>query len=146
MIARFIFTATLFSTFGFGAIADAYCADLSVVGATARATVAGQTSGGAYLSIENRGKTADRLLKVSSPVANSVELHNMSMDGNVMHMREVENIELKASEKLSMHPGDGYHLMLMGLKRPLKSGDKVPLNLLFEKAGKIAVDATVQDK
>ncbi|MET3108901.1 copper(I)-binding protein [Oxalobacteraceae bacterium GrIS 2.11] len=105
----------------------------------ARATVTQQTSGAAYLGLENKGKTTDKLLKVESNVAKSVEIHNMEMVGDVMKMREVDGLELKAGSKISMSPGGGYHIMLIGLKQPLKAGDKFPLTLTFEKAGKIEV-------
>ncbi|HJV87286.1 MAG TPA: copper chaperone PCu(A)C [Noviherbaspirillum sp.] len=112
----------------------------------ARATVPGQPSGGAFLTIENTGKEADKLVAASSPVAKSVQIHTMAMEGNVMKMREVSQIELKPSEKLVMKPGEGYHVMLIGLAQPLKAGDKFPLTLTFEKAGKIEVSVTVQDR
>lgn len=112
----------------------------------ARATVPHQPSGAAYLTIENKGKDGDRLIAVTSPVAKSVEIHTMSMDGNVMKMREVPAIELKPSARLVMQPGEGYHLMLLGLRRPLKAGDRFPLTLTFEKAGKTEVSVAVEDQ
>lgn len=120
--------------------------DLHIEHPYARATVPHQPSGVAYLTIENKGKDGDRLIAVASPVAKSVEIHTMSMDGNVMKMREVPNIELKPSAKLVMQPGKGYHLMLLGLHRPLKAGDRFPLTLTFEKAGKTEVSVAVEDK
>ena len=81
------------------------------------------------------------LLSASSPAAAKVEIHTMSMDGNVMKMRALDQLELKAGQKMEMKPGNGVHLMLMGLKKPLAVGDKFPLTLNFRKAGK--VDATV---
>ncbi|RXZ34091.1 copper chaperone PCu(A)C [Oxalobacteraceae bacterium CAVE-383] len=110
----------------------------------ARATVPGQPSGGAYISIENKGKEADTLKSVSTPIAKSAELHAMSMDGNVMKMRDVDSIDLKPSEKISMQPGDGYHIMLMGLSKPLKNGDHFPMTLTFAKAGKVNIDVEVE--
>ena len=111
----------------------------------ARATVAGQPSGGAFLSIENKGKEADKLISVSSPVAKSAEIHTMSMDGNVMKMREVGEIELAPASTVNMIPGNGYHIMLIGLTQPLKAGDKFPLTLTFQKAGKVEVSVHVTD-
>ncbi len=111
----------------------------------ARATVPGQTSGGAYLTLENKGDSADALIAAQSPAAQSVEIHTMTMNGNVMRMREVDTIDLKPKEKVAMQPGDGYHLMLIGLKAPLKVGDKLPLTLTFRKAGKVATVITVDD-
>ena len=111
----------------------------------ARATMPHQPSGGAYLTIENKGDEADKLVAAASPVAKSVEIHTMAMEGDVMKMREVSGIELKPAAKVVMKPGDGYHLMLMGLKQPLKAGDKFPLTLTFEKAGKTEVSVLVQE-
>ncbi len=111
----------------------------------ARATVAGQTSGSAYFTMENTGKQSDALIAVQSPAAKSAEIHTMSMTADhVMRMREVDSIELKAQEKVNMLPGDGYHIMLIGLTAPLKAGDKLPLVLTFRKAGKVNTNATVE--
>jgi hypothetical protein len=112
----------------------------------ARATVPHQPSGAAYMSMENKGKDADKLVSASSPVAKTIEVHTMAMEGNVMRMREVPALELKPSSKIVMRPGEGYHFMLIGLKKPLNAGDKFPLTLNFEKAGRIEVSVTVQAK
>ncbi|KAF3997335.1 copper chaperone PCu(A)C [Glaciimonas immobilis] len=112
---------------------------------TARATVPGQPSGGAYLSIENTGKVADKLTKATSPWAKSVEIHSMTMDGNVMKMREVGDVELPPMATVAMAPGGGFHIMLMGLTKPLKVGDRFPMTLQFQKAGKIDVLVSVED-
>jgi periplasmic copper chaperone A len=111
----------------------------------ARPTVPMQRSGGAYLTIENRGKDGDKLVGASSPIAESVEIHTMAMDGNVMKMREVDGVELKPESKVEMMPGHGYHLMMSGLRQPLKAGDKFPMTLTFEKAGKTEVSVVVSD-
>jgi hypothetical protein len=67
----------------------------------------------------------------------------MKMEGNVMRMRELESpLEIKPGETVTLAPG-GMHLMMMGLKAPLKQGEKVPLTLVFEKAGKIDVELDV---
>ncbi|SDY33914.1 hypothetical protein SAMN04515617_1134 [Collimonas sp. OK242] len=111
----------------------------------ARATVPGQPGGGAFLSIENKGKEADKLIGVSSSVAKSTEIHTMAMDGNLMKMREVGAIDLPPASTVDMKPGHGYHVMLIGLNQPLKAGDKFPLTLTFQKAGKIEVSVVVTD-
>ena len=113
----------------------------------ARATVPGQPAAGAYLSIENKGSAPDRLVGVSSPVAKSGEIHTMAMEGNVMKMRELEGgLEVKPGQKIAMQPGNGYHIMLMGLSKPLQAGEKVPATLIFEKAGKVDVTFNVEDR
>lgn len=124
---------------------DYQAGDLRVAHPQSRPTVAGQTSGAAYLTLANQGTRADKLVGLTSPVAKSVEIHTMSMDGNVMKMREVAAIELKPGETVAMNPGDGFHLMLIGLKQALKVGDKFPLTLRFEKAGKLDVSVWVEE-
>ncbi len=109
--------------------------------AWARPTVEGQTAGGAFVRIANGG-AGDRLLSASSPAAIAVELHTMSMDGEVMKMRQVEAIEVPAGKTVELKPG-GLHLMFMGLKAPLKAGSTVPLTLKFEKAGELSVTVPV---
>ena len=112
----------------------------------ARATVPGQPAAGAYLSLENKGTASDKLVALSSPASKSAEIHTMAMEGNLMKMREVDGgLEIKPGQKIAMQPGNGYHIMLMGLSKPLKAGDKVPLTLTFEKAGKVEVTLNVED-
>lgn len=115
---------------------------VAVEGAWARSTVAGQPAGGGFLTLRNGGG-ADRLTAASSPAAASVELHEMAMDGDVMRMRQVEGIALPAGGTVELKPG-GLHLMFMGLKAPLKAGNKVPLTLRFEKAGELTVQVEVR--
>jgi len=109
----------------------------------ARATAQGQTVGGAYLEIDNRGKTPDRLLGVQSGVADAAQMHRMQMEGNVMRMREVPAIEIPAGGKVALTPG-GLHIMLVGLKAPLATGRSFPLVLRFEKAGEVKVEVKVE--
>lgn len=120
--------------------------NLQIQNPYARATVPNQPSGAAYLGIENTGKDGDRLIGISSPIAKTVQIHTMSMDGNVMKMREVPNIDIAPSAAITMKPGSGYHIMLIGLNGQLKAGDKFPLTLKFEKSGKIDVSVMVEDK
>jgi copper(I)-binding protein len=95
------------------------------------------------MKIENTGKAADRLVGASTPAAERVELHTMAMDGNVMRMREVAAIDLPPGQTVALEPGR-LHLMLMGLKSPLKADTKVPLTLKFEKAGEVQVELKVE--
>lgn len=111
--------------------------------AVARASVGKQPNGAAFVQVENRGKTDDALLSASSPAAGKVEIHLMQMEGDVMKMRAVDQLALKAGQKVDMKPGDGHHLMLIGLKKPLVAGDKFPLTLQFRQAGKVAVTVEV---
>lgn len=118
-------------------------AQVKIEGAWARPTVQGQQAGGGYLSITSAA--ADRLLGGSTQVAQQFELHTMAMRGDVMEMRQVDAIELPAGKKVELKPG-GLHVMFIGLKAPLKVGDKVPVTLKFEKAGELKVDFAVTNK
>ena len=122
--------------------AAAHAADLSVTGAFARATP-GNGPGGAYLTIHG-GETPDRLLSATSPKAAKVELHTMTMQGNVMRMREVDAIDVPAHEAVTLAPNKPFHLMLQGLKAPLKQGQTLPITLHFEHAGDRTVTASVE--
>ncbi|MDO9313635.1 MAG: copper chaperone PCu(A)C [Burkholderiaceae bacterium] len=109
----------------------------------ARPTHPGQQVGAGYLKLTNQG-AADRLMSATSPAATSVEMHTMTMEGDVMKMRQVDAIDLPDRQTVELKPG-GYHLMLMGLKAPLKAGDKLPLTLKFEKAGEVVVTVNVEN-
>jgi len=108
----------------------------------ARPTVAGQPMGGGYLMLDNKGRD-DKLVSASAAISASVELHSMSMEGDVMRMRQVDTITLPTGTKVELKPG-GYHLMFVGLKAPLKAGDKFPMKLKFEKAGEVEVTVNVE--
>ncbi|MFM8467444.1 MAG: copper chaperone PCu(A)C [Oxalobacteraceae bacterium] len=111
--------------------------------AQARASVGNLPNSAAFLQIENQGKTDDALLSAVSPAAERIEIHSMSMEGDVMKMRAVDSLVIKAGQQLTMQPGQGYHVMLMGLKKPLKAGEKFALTLTFRNAGKIKVTVEV---
>ncbi len=117
---------------------------LRISDARARATVPQQMHGAAYVQIENTGKSGDKLLRASSPAAQTVELHTTQMDQDVMRMRQLDDLALPAGSKLAMKPGSGAHLMLIGLKQPLQAGQSVELVLEFEKAGKITISAKIK--
>ena len=107
----------------------------------ARATASGQTTGGGFLKLENVGAD-DKLLSASAAVSSAVELHLMTMEGDVMRMRQVDGIALPAGKTVELKPG-GLHIMFVGLKAPLKAGDTFPLTLRFEKAGEVTVTVNV---
>jgi copper(I)-binding protein len=116
---------------------------VSVVHPWARATAGGATVGAAYLEIKASAGTSDRLLGVRSPVAGRAEIHTHIADGDVMRMRRVEALPLPPGGSRVLGPS-GDHVMLFDLKRPLKEGDLVKLTLVFEEAGEIEVDASVE--
>lgn len=108
----------------------------------ARATPGMSQNGAAYLTLENKGKTADRLISGSSPVAEKVELHTHLNENGVMKMRQVESITVDAGSSVAFKPGS-YHVMLIGLRSPLKAGQRIPLTLVFEKSGQTTVEVQV---
>ena len=117
--------------------------DLVISQGWTRATPNGAKIGGGYLTIENKGSAPDRLIGGSADVAGSVQVHEMSMNNGVMKMRPVEKgLTIDPGKTVKLAPG-GYHLMMMGLKSQLKQGDKVPVTLEFEKAGKVTVSLDV---
>jgi copper(I)-binding protein len=118
-------------------------AQVKIEGAWARPTVKGQQGGGGFLAITS--PVADRLVGGTTPVSARFELHTMSMQGDVMQMREIESIELPAGQKVELKPG-GLHVMFIGIKQPLTVGSKVPVTLKFEKAGEVKVEFTVASR
>ncbi|MEQ1715400.1 MAG: copper chaperone PCu(A)C [Hyphomicrobium sp.] len=106
-----------------------------------RASPGGSTLTAAFLEI--KAENADKLIGGSSPAAGRVEVHTHIMEGDVMKMRRVDTLDIKAGESRVLKPM-GDHIMMLDLKAPLKEGDLVKLTLTFEKAGPIEVDATVE--
>jgi len=98
----------------------------------ARATAPRQTVGGVYVTLTSPAD--DRLVGASSPVAGRAEVHEMTMDGNVMKMRELsDGLKLPAGQAVALTPG-GLHMMLVGLQKPLVAGQVIPVQLRFEHA------------
>ncbi|CAN7553714.1 copper chaperone PCu(A)C [Bradyrhizobium sp. LjRoot220] len=123
---------------------DAKAGDLVITQAWSRATPKGAKIAGGYLTIENKGAAADRLLGGSGEIAGKVEIHEMAMNNGVMTMRPLDKgLAIEPGKVVKLAPG-GYHLMLMDLKGPFKQGDKVPFTLEFEKAGKVTLSFDVQ--
>ena len=142
--ARKLFFAALVIVFGIGVLQAQSPGTIVVEKPFSRATPGGAQVGAGYMTITNKGATADRLVSASSPAAGKVQIHEMSMQDNVMKMRELaDGLPVGAGKTVALAPG-GHHLMIMGLKSPLKAGDKVPVTLIFEKAGKVEVTLDVQ--
>jgi len=118
--------------------------DLVITQAWSRATPGGAKIGVGYLTIENKGSTPDRLTGASAEVAGKVEVHEMVMNNGVMTMRPLDKgLIIDPGKTVKLAPG-GSHLMLFDLKSPLKQGDKLPVTLEFEKAGKVKLSLDVQ--
>ena len=103
----------------------------------------GGGTGAVYATVSNSGAEADALVSASSDAAQTVELHEVISESGVMKMRPVPKIAVPAGGKIEMKPG-GYHVMLLGLKRDLKPGEKVAVTLKFERGGDVQVEAPVR--
>ena len=116
------------------AAAPAVAGELTVTDAWSRTTPPGIPVGVAYLTIRNGSAKSDRLLRLRTPVASSVEVHRTETVAGVARMREVSVLHLAPGETVRAEPG-GMHLMLMGLEKPLVAEQKFELEMLFEAAG-----------
>jgi periplasmic copper chaperone A len=126
------------------AAADVKAGDLIISQAWSRATPGGAKVAGGYLTIENKGAVPDRLIGGVGEASPRVEVHEMAMNNGVMTMRPIDGgLTIDPGKTVKLAPG-GYHLMMFDLKTQLKQGDKVPLTLQFEKAGKVDVTLDVQ--
>jgi periplasmic copper chaperone A len=130
----------LFVSFALLAAAPAF-AQVSATDAWTRATVPVQKVAGVFLTLQSAQATA--LVAVDSPVAGHVEIHEMSVMGEMMRMRQIQRLELPAGKPVALKPG-GYHLMLFDLKKPLQAGEIVPLTLRFEGGRSVEVKAAVK--
>jgi copper(I)-binding protein len=108
-----------------------------------RATAGGAKVGAGYMTITNTGTEPDRLIGGSLPQAGKFEVHEMRMENNVMKMRPISSgLEIKPGQTVKLAPG-GYHVMFMKLKKPLKQGEVLKGELIFEKAGKVPIEYKV---
>ena len=104
-------------------------AQVKVDDAWVRTTVAPQKATGAFMQLTSAKPV--KVVAVSSPVAAMVEIHEMKMEDGVMKMRAIDALPLPAGQAVALKPGS-YHVMMMGLKAPIKAGDTVPLTLTVE--------------
>lgn len=127
------------------ALAQTYKAGaLTIEAPWARATPGGAKVAGGYLTIANTGTAPDRLVGGTLALAEKGEVHDMSMRGGVMRMRELDNgLAIPAGGRVELRPG-GLHLMFTGLKGGLKEGDSVRGTLVFDKAGTVQVEFKVR--
>lgn len=115
---------------------------IKVEKAWARATPGLVKNGGAYFTAVNGGKHADRIIGVSAGVSAKAQLHTHLNDNGIMRMRQLKGVDVPAGGKITFKPG-GHHIMFIGLHKPLKKGERFPVTLMFEKAGKQTVEVTV---
>jgi periplasmic copper chaperone A len=141
ILVHFVATALVLAYTSF---AFAQSASIQIEQPWARATPAGASTGAVYLTINNKSHDADRLLGGSSKVADKLQIHEMKVVNDIMEMREVTaGLPVLAGGSVQLKPGS-YHVMLIGLKKPLKEGETIPLTLDFEKAGKVSVTVPIR--
>ena len=117
--------------------------ELHIAHPWARALPPNAPVGAAYFVVHNSGKTEDRLLGAQTPRAEKAELHTHVQIGDVMKMQKIDSLGIPAGGEAKLVPG-GSHLMLFGLKQPLVAGERFPLTLEFEKAGKVEVEVAIE--
>jgi copper(I)-binding protein len=110
---------------------------------SASATVGRSGTSAAYVTVRNDGAEPDRLLAARSPLAERTALHMSLVEGGVMRMRPVDVLDIPPGETVAMAPGGALHLMLEGLRQPLREGESAPLTLRFERAGEVELQARI---
>jgi len=108
-----------------------------------RATAPSQKVGAVFMKISTNGANEDRLIGAESPDAETVQIHGHTMVNDVMRMRPVDGVVIPATGEAVLAPG-GFHIMLIGLKAPLFEETVIPLTLIFEKAGKVEIEAVIE--
>jgi copper(I)-binding protein len=118
---------------------------LDIANPWSRATPKGASVAAGYMKITNTGAAPDRLVSGSSDIAPALEVHEMKMENGVMKMRLVTGgLQIKPGETIELKPGS-FHVMFVGLKKPLTVGDHIHARLVFEKAGAVDVEYDVLD-
>ena len=131
---------------------------VSVTGAWARTTAPGAKTGAVYLAITSENGDTLTAVAVPASVAAEAQMHEATGGGEMTHdgggsapmntmmgMRQVHRIEIPAGHTVRLEPG-GHHIMLMGLAAPVTAGQKIPVTLTFQQAGKVTVDAVARDR
>ena len=118
-------------------------AEITVRDPFARASAGMAETGAAFMKLSNASAVNDQLVAASTPVSAKTELHDHIKEGDIMRMRQVPSIEVPAGGTVALQPG-GLHIMLMGLKQPLREGETFPLTLTFAHAGAVTVEVPVK--
>ena len=143
MLSLLLWGAALASWPALPAAQETRFGTLRIDHAVARATPPGARTGAVYFTADNAANQRERLLRASSPVAGGVALHQMAVEDGMMKMRAIPSLEIGPGARLELKP-DGYHLMLVDLKQPLRVGETFPVMLTFERAGTIRMMVTVE--
>jgi len=118
-------------------------AKVMVMDAWARPSTMAAGNGAVYMQLMNEGDSPDKLTKAESEVAKAVEIHQSKMEGDVMKMAPVSEIEIPAGQTVKLEPG-GYHIMLIELGQDLVPGEKLTLTLNFAESGSKTVEAEIR--
>ena len=124
--------------------ADTKVGNLIIDDVWAKAGQPGPVPSAAFMEIKNKG-AADKLVSANCDCAKATELHHVKMINEKMEMYKVDSMDIPANGKLELKSGS-YHIMLIGLNRPLVAGEMLPIKLKFEKAGEVTVNAKIKDK
>lgn len=144
LFVRFAVAAAMSGALAGAAMAhEVTSAGVTVAHPWARATPGGVKNGVAFMEIRTAAGVEDKLVAAASPVAERVEIHTHINEDGVMKMRKVDSVAVKAGSKVTLRPG-ADHVMLMGLKAPLKEGDLFKMTVTFEKAGPMELEAIVE--
>jgi periplasmic copper chaperone A len=109
----------------------------------ARALPAVSKNGAVYLEIQNTGDEPDRLVRASSPIAETAEVHATENDSGILRMHEQQGLLIAPNDSLIFQPG-GLHIMLNGLRAPLNAGETFPLTLQFENVGSVELEIRIE--
>ena len=140
---RFALATTAFLAATAVYAADAKIGSISIDDVWARTGQPGQVSA-AYMDVKNKG-ASDKIVSANCDCAKATELHDVKMVDGAMKMVPVTGMDVPANGELKLKPG-AYHIMLIGLNRPLVAGETLPIKIKFEKAGEVTVQAKVKDK
>jgi copper(I)-binding protein len=140
---RFVLSTVALCAAASVSAADVKVGNLSIDDVWARTGQAGQVSA-AYFEVKNKG-AADKIVSANCDCAKATELHDMKMADGKMLMMQVPAMDVPANGELKLKPGS-YHIMLIGLNRPLVAGETLPIKVKFEKAGEVTLQAKVKDK
>jgi len=105
---------------------------------------AATTNSAAYMRLVDTGRLPDQLVSASSPLADKVELHVFDVENGVYGMHPVHAIEVTPGAAATILRPGSAHVMLKGLKRPLKAGETFPMSLTFKNAGKVQIEVSVK--